>query len=107
MERITSTSIFRYVNEDGEVLLEAPLVDLSHFIGLSMLSLKSEQPNISAIDLAKNQVIQVNAEFGSQLTWGQYVDLASAVQQQMLELKKKNCSPKPASPELTASTPTN
>lgn len=102
-EHLTTSSIFKYSDEEG-VLLEAPLVHLSSFLGLTLHKLKQETPDIDPMDIAKAQVIPVNLEFGSKLQWWHMMEVTTLVRQEMLALKKNISSPEQESPKPTEST---
>jgi hypothetical protein len=93
-EHVTTSNIFRYSDETG-VLLEAPLVHLSSFLGLYLHKLKTESPDIEAMDIAKAQATAVNTEFGSKLMWWHIMEVTTLVRNEMLEIKKKNTCQEP------------
>lgn len=93
-DHITTANIFRYSDESG-VLIEAPLVHLSSFIGLTLMKLKTEIPDIEPMDLAKAQVVAINTEFGSKLMWWHIMEVTTLVRNEMLEIKKKNTCQEP------------
>lgn len=102
-EHLTTSSVFRYSDEEG-ILLEAPLVHLSSFLGFTLLKIKQETPDIDPMSLAKAQVVSVNTEFGSKLSWWHLMEVAKLVRDEMLTLKKTTCSPEQESQQSTEST---
>lgn len=101
MEFFTSTQDIEMKDQDGNVLIKAPLLDLSFFIGTQTRRVREAQPDIDLLDLAKLVVPQINTEFNCELSYGQFMQLSAKVNQEMNELKKKNCS---TLPELHQST---
>lgn len=91
-ELISTSAKVIYREEDGTILLEGNLIDIAHLIGFVTLEARKRNPEMSMIDVAKAQVAAVNKEFNSTLSWGQMVDLATHIRNEMEELKKKNCS---------------
>lgn len=102
-EHLTTSSVFRYSDEEG-ILLEAPLVHLSSFLGFTLLKIKQETPDIEPMDLAKVQAVSVNAEFGSKLKWWHLMEVTKLVRDEMLMLKKTTCLPEQGLQQPTEST---
>jgi hypothetical protein len=101
---VSTTAKVIYKDEEGNILLEGFLLDLAHLIGFATLEAKRHNPEMSHIELAKLQATAINKEFNSTLTWGQTVELANHVRQELEELKKKKSSQEQELPQPLDST---
>lgn len=76
----------KYIVEDtdGNILLEAPLMDLYYLIAFN-----SESDAPTQLAKMKFAAEAVNAEYGSSLSWGQVMEILTDLQDKVEEAKKK------------------
>lgn len=99
-----STRVVEFKDEEDNVILSAPLLDLSYFIGFAIFDIKASRPelteqasSVNRMALAEELAIKINAKFNCSLSWGQTSYLMAQVEKHINELKKKNTSPSPVS----------
>lgn len=92
MELTTLTEVIRLKNEDGETLLEAPLMELHHFCVLTMIEIQENVGEQSYVAIAKLQAAAINKEYQANIAWHHVVQITEYVNQRVEELKKKNSS---------------
>ena len=74
---------YKIVDGDGKVLLEAPITELYYAIALA-----TEDERLTARQKAEIAAVQLNAEYGTNLGWGQVIVLFNALNDEMENLKK-------------------
>ena len=74
-------------DEDGNVLIEAPLLDLYYLIAFN-----SETAGFSQIENMQRAASVVNQAYGTNLSWGQTMEILIDLQTQVDEVKKKATS---------------
>lgn len=84
MKQLTLTNdLYKIVDAEGTVLLEAPISDLYYTIALA-----SENEHLSARQKAEIAAQQINEEYKTSLTWGQIIVLFNELTDEMEKLKK-------------------
>jgi hypothetical protein len=92
------SSKYEVVDQEGEVILSAPLMELYYTICLA-----TEEATSAKLPLKQGYIMaanEVNAVYGCTLDWGQIIEILNDLNDQMESLKKNTTS----TPELLTST---
>lgn len=84
------SSEYEVVDQDGEVILKAPLMELYYTICLA-----TEEATSAKLPLKQGYMMaanEVNAIYGSKLDWGQIIEILNDLNDQMESLKKNTTS---------------
>lgn len=75
-------------DDEGNVVIEAPILDLYYIITNSFIGNENLPPR-NSLTLA---ALQINAEYGTDLSWGEVSDILESLHVMLEEIKKKNTS---------------
>jgi hypothetical protein len=92
------SSKYEVVDQDGEVILEAPMMELYYTIALA-----TEEAELAKLPRKQGFMMAaqvVNEAYGASVDWGQIVEILNDLSEQIETLKKNTTS----TPELLAST---
>ncbi len=84
------SSKYEVVDQEGKVLLEAPLMELYYTIALA-----TEEAELSKLPRKQGFMMaaaEVNNVYGSTLDWGQIVEILNDLSEQLEALKKNTTS---------------
>lgn len=90
MEMLTTSEVLVVKDQDGNVLLEAPIVEFHQFTMLNLIELQESGQELSYMEIAKHQTEKVNAYFKANITWPHLLQVAEFVNNRIEELKKNN-----------------
>jgi hypothetical protein len=78
--------VYKLVDNDGNLLLEVPIMEIYYLIGFCM---EEANHTISRVEKAKYTAEKINAEYGCELSWANVLDILNKIDK-ILEESKKN-----------------
>lgn len=84
------SSTYEVVDQDGKMLLSAPMMELYYTIALATEEAEvAKLPRKQGFMIAANEV---NSVYGSTLDWGQIIEILNDLSEQLESLKKNTTS---------------